>query len=776
MENNPVGQPILITNALGHATRFTYDTNGYLSQERNPLDAVTSFAYDVIGNLLSMTDPNANTTRFEYDPANRLVRITNALSQSTSVAYDVLGNPIRITDANGNATNYRYSTYYRRDLLVSKTNALSFTWTYARDFNGNLIRITDPNSNSKRFSYDALNRLVTTTDALDNTTRYNYDAVGNVTTVVKADTSSAAWAYDRNDRLIETNWLDDTITLSYDAVGNRLSMKSNNASLIYTYDANNRLVGQSEEYLATTISYTYDAVGRRTSMTDLEGGLTNYSHDAAGQLVSLINPPGQETIFAYDLGGRPTTRSYSNGTVTASLYDAADNATSTIHRRDDESIISSFIYTYDNVGNLTSELNLSGLTQYAYDAVDTLRSVLNPDGTGVSYTYDRVGNRIRMDATGVVTNYTYNAADWLLTAGAVGYTYDRNGNRISKTVGVDVTSYAYDFFDRMVGAVLPDGRTNTAAYYPDGSRLRKNEASGLTKNFAYDMGNVLTELDAEGLPTARYTSGFLADQWLSMDRGDQSFFYHEDVWGSIRNLTDINQNIVATTDYDRFGVMTRHVGETTNPFRYTGRELDAELDLYYFEGGHYDPAVGSFLSRSHHPGHKSIEELTLREVVVSTPVYVPLDVRMSLKWDPEYRKEILGGISMITVPGPNIEHAVGRKSEGWNVMSLKSIYRTTVPGTEQFSSIGGATFKAIQTKGIPVPWKRRAVVPGTSIELPKGTNDAGMLETRAVVPGTSIPVMFNPKEYDTSSMATVPGTNVLYRIKPEPVGHITLYK
>jgi len=34
-----------------------------------------------------------------------------------------------------------------------------------------------------------------------------------------------------------------------------------------------------------------------------------------------------------------------------------------------------------------------------------------------------------------------------------------------------------------------------------------------------------------------------------------------------------------------------------NPFRFTGREWDAESGLYYYRLRYYDPAVGRFISR-----------------------------------------------------------------------------------------------------------------------------------------------------------------------------------
>ncbi|MFZ0415127.1 MAG: RHS repeat-associated core domain-containing protein, partial [Candidatus Acidiferrales bacterium] len=48
--------------------------------------------------------------------------------------------------------------------------------------------------------------------------------------------------------------------------------------------------------------------------------------------------------------------------------------------------------------------------------------------------------------------------------------------------------------------------------------------------------------------------------------------------------------------YDSFGKLTNSSGTLTNPFQYTGRELDSETGLYYYRARYYDPATGRFLS------------------------------------------------------------------------------------------------------------------------------------------------------------------------------------
>jgi len=48
--------------------------------------------------------------------------------------------------------------------------------------------------------------------------------------------------------------------------------------------------------------------------------------------------------------------------------------------------------------------------------------------------------------------------------------------------------------------------------------------------------------------------------------------------------------------YDSFGNLTSSTGPFVQPFRYTGREWDAETGLYYYRARYYDPVIGRFLS------------------------------------------------------------------------------------------------------------------------------------------------------------------------------------
>jgi RHS repeat-associated protein len=587
------GQPTSITDARGNTTSFSYNSYGYLTQVTDPLANDTTLVYDNVGNLTSVTDPNGNTSTLEYDLANQLKKITDPLSNETTLSYDANGNITSITDANGNTTSYTYDQINR---LTKVTNALSNETNYAYDEVGNLTSITDAKGNTTTYIHDSLNRLVSETDALGNTTSYVYDNVGNLISRTDANGNITNYTYDAVDRLTAMDYpgTNDT-SISYDAVGNVTSIGNADANLTYTYDPLNRLTSETETNMGKSISYTYDEVSNRITMTDQDGGLTTYTYDELNRLISLTNPNSQTTTYTYDPGSRLTQKTLANGTKTLYSYDAANRLLSLVNKRSNDTTISAFSYTYDSVGNrLTMTEDGVGTTSYVYDSLYQLTNVTNPDLTTIDYTYDAVGNRTqKVDSSGTI-NYTYDAANRLTTADTVSYTYDNNGNLITKTEGTDVTSYTYDYEDRLIGVTLPSGDTNAFAYYPDGRRLSRIDVSGVLTKYVYDGPNAIMETDSGGSTVARYTAAGI-DDWISMDRGGSSYFYHYDGLGSVRSLTDGLEVEVATYAYGSFGEITSQTGSVVNPYKYTGREHDEEVDLYFYRARHYDQSVGRFI-------------------------------------------------------------------------------------------------------------------------------------------------------------------------------------
>ena len=76
---------------------------------------------------------------------------------TTTYTYDVLGNLKTLTDAKGNVSTMTYDTLSRKTAMHDPDMG---NWTYVYDAAGNLTQQTDAKSQTISFQYDALNRRI----------------------------------------------------------------------------------------------------------------------------------------------------------------------------------------------------------------------------------------------------------------------------------------------------------------------------------------------------------------------------------------------------------------------------------------------------------------------------------------------------------------------------------------------------------------------------------------------------------------------------------------
>jgi RHS repeat-associated protein len=99
-----------------------------------------------------------------------------------------------------------------------------------------------------------------------------------------------------------------------------------------------------------------------------------------------------------------------------------------------------------------------------------------------------------------------------------------------------------------------------------------------------------------GAVVARYTQGENIDEPFAMLRSSMTSFYEADGLNSVTSLSNAAGALAQTYTFDSFGKQTASSGSLTNPFQYTGRELDSETTLYYMRARYLDPSTGRFLS------------------------------------------------------------------------------------------------------------------------------------------------------------------------------------
>ncbi|GAB5443819.1 MAG: hypothetical protein Fues2KO_41680 [Fuerstiella sp.] len=614
------GQLVTYTNAVGHDTTYEYDDLGRLTKTTMPdpdgtgtqLAAEYSSTYDAVGNVLSRIDALGNTTSYEYDNLYRLKTSTDAELGETDFAYDAAGNITSLIDPENNETTWTYDNLQR---MTVETNELSDSRTRSYDAAGNVTSIVDRNGREREFDYDALNRLTTeewiASSAVIHTIDYTYDAASQLTKVAD-DVSEYDYTYDDLGRLTE---IDNDATPDMPKV-----------ILAMAYDAASRRTSLSAEVAGTDDflnSYSYDNLGRPTQLD--QAGQTGGNSVSAKRVDFGYNAIGQFTEierFA-DLAG---TLDVATSTYT---YDDASRITDLDHSHG-STLLADYSWTWDVGGRLTSVTSVDGTDDYTYDDTSQLTDVDSDYQTDESYTYDGTGNRTN-------TGYTTGANNQLTSDGTYNYEYDDEGNRTKKTTissgdyveydwdhrnrlttvtfrtstgtKTKEVSYVYDAFDRRIAKDVDANGNGTIdsgeRYVYDASEFQAGIGGALvdpTRAFGW-VDDIVLVFDESGTLVERLLHGPQVDQVLASEdaSGDVQWFLGDHL-GTIRDVVEYDSGTDSTTvvnhlQYSSFGQITSQTSSVNEPrYAFTGREWDADADLYYYRARWYDPTVGRFIS------------------------------------------------------------------------------------------------------------------------------------------------------------------------------------
>ena len=385
------------TNRKLETVSFAYDVLNRLIKKTLPVNQVTTFAYDSVGSLTSVVDPDS-TINMAYDLANRLTSTTasspSVPAKTISYTYDLNGNRLTMTDPQAGVTSYVYDSLNR---LTSLTNPSARTTSFAYDALGRRTSMTHGNKVVTTYSYDAASQLLSLVHQLGATTvnsfTYTYDMVGNRKTKVDRNGSSS-YTYDVLNRLVEalnplpSNPLE---AYNYDEVGNRLTSNQNGAS---TFNVANQLTEDA------TFTYQYDNNGNLIRKTDkATSAFTQYEYTAENQLVRVVKN-GTVINYRYDGLGRRVEKEVNDGATTKVnryIYDNEDillelDGSNNITARYthgpgiDEPLVmekggASFFYHADGLGSITEITDSVGVVKqrYTYSSFGKIESQLDPN-------------------------------------------------------------------------------------------------------------------------------------------------------------------------------------------------------------------------------------------------------------------------------------------------------------------------------------------------------------------------------------------------------------
>lgn len=525
-----------ITDASGRSTQIILNSQGRIIEAIDPLGRHSHFQYGYTDDeyLVNSTDMGGYQSTIDYDivevlqksdpgPAyeTRIVAIKTPTGTSI-INYDVTDNNspgnvgfiLEITNPNGVISAWTYQSWndygiatftdnnsniYQYYINIAKAQISSIVYPdlaasvfYGYDTYGNRSMISKAGWRypPTYFSHDNHGNVTYMTNPLRYTTEFTYDIEDNVKTITDPMGRVTAFDYDENSNLIQVTTPTGSNSYSYNANGNIESSRDPNGNVArYEYDTNGYLAAMHHP-LGPPSTYINDAVGRTISVT-ANGLQTGYEYDDLNNITRIRYPDGSTANYNYnmfnlvsytDRGGRNTQYNY-------------DGMSQVISESGPNGFI---IYNRDGNGNILDIIVNGQTTSYAYDNLDQVTTVINPDGTSRSYTYDSLGNLSRrIDENGRGTDYSYDYKLLLgMTYGSdyVAYSYNQNGEVRSMTDGIGTTTYTYDDGGRLL---IKDGPFAddqiTYRYDSAGNRLSMS-LPDFSVNYTYDELHRLTSV------------------------------------------------------------------------------------------------------------------------------------------------------------------------------------------------------------------------------------------------------------------------------------------
>jgi RHS repeat-associated protein len=475
----------------GGRHEYSYDSHDQLVSAKDPLDNLTSLAYDANGNLAGVDRRDGGGKRlfaasYTYDDVNRLIErlVGNA---KTELKYNGASELTDLINPKGHKASFVHDTMGR---LESVSNDAGESASYEYDKNGNVLYATrkglDGVPYTTGFTYDALNRLATAVDSANHQTTYGYDARSNLASVTGPDGRTSTFGYDGLNRLVEAvHQIDAT----------------HQATLSQTWDAKSRLASRTDGNSQTT-RYDYDVLDRISAVTYADNTARSYEYYSGaegGSLKEVIAPSGAKASFEYDALNRMAKRTVTKGALSETANFAYDGMSRLLSATVPGSRVS---LEYDALGNLTAEALNGEAVRYTYDLAGNMETQTYPHGRSLSFAYDAAERLTGVLESGspLVTygfEKPHRLASKLLANGVTtAYTYDSALNVESVTAAksgadLDKWGFAWDSVRNKTGR--NDLLANLSSTYGYDGLQRLTDSTSIPGS-----GTILYALDAAG--------------------------------------------------------------------------------------------------------------------------------------------------------------------------------------------------------------------------------------------------------------------------------------
>ncbi len=403
------------TNALSKVTSYSYDIDGNVVKTTNPDSTVVNTAYDANGRVCTQSDTttsygcgsgsgNSGVANYTYNGASDRTSMVSYSPSSATTSYSYAnGQLTSTTDANAKTVSYVYNDAGQVACEGYPVDVTSGCGTFSSPGTGSSTNTI------VKDAYDSAGRRSTVVDWLGNTTTYAYTNPWNPyqpssITYPSASGVSATYGYDNNDNL--TSLMAGTSSLTsindswrFDADERAGTTTVNSvASSWATYNANNQITGATN--LATSTSndvYTVAKNGEILRDAPPSGATTSFGYNAGDELCWSANVASSAACSSPPTASVETNYTYtSNGERASAATTTGSGTTTTTYAWN----------PYGELCNVSTTATACGSapaagTSYTYNG-DGLRTTSTTSATTAG-TISAVGSRARAIGTGTTT-------------------------------------------------------------------------------------------------------------------------------------------------------------------------------------------------------------------------------------------------------------------------------------------------------------------------------------------------------------------------------------
>jgi RHS repeat-associated protein len=649
-----IGNVTTAIDARGHSATTTYDAMRRKTRTDGPsgTSMATVWTYDVDGNALTEQRHKGSnvylTTSTTYSPTGKPLVVTDPAGDRVRTCYDVLDRASVVIDPDGRATRTSYNvasdvTLIERWLTASlddpsctatsasppapaDPNKARFSahqyraYSYTSGVSGGMLeKEYDANGNITSFAYDGLARPLQTwwedPDGVGGTEvapyeltqrdergqvinkrqrsgqwlQYAFDAAGRPQSVYQQSqvgtwVQGRQWAFDLAGRRLAAAVFDCSGSNCGTFGGYRSKAGAG-------YDGAGRMTSEStyptgQDALVWTVAHAFDAVGNRTQITWPDAYEARYVYDAANRMTearaglpaSIATAPAVLASYGLDPLSRRTSVTRGNGANTSYAWED-DGDLSQLSHGFPAGALTSGAFSYSSLPSGKVASVTIGATPFQW---------LPTTSYARNYGIANPLNQIQSEAANPVTWGT------LTHMGEVHNT----GNMASASVdgSATITTFAHDGMNRMAAA-SKSGMSASYEYDADDRRSAKvvTTSGTATTRTLWSGTDELAEYDGAGLLLRRVIPGpGIDDKVATVDAttGAASYF-HTDRLGSVVAVSNDTGAAAETYAHSPWG--ESDAAATGNPWRYTGRYLDAETGLYYYRARYYSARLGQFL-------------------------------------------------------------------------------------------------------------------------------------------------------------------------------------